>query len=124
MPYITSSTTGEKVWSYAERDQVINWFSDQYRTAAEKLARRTEEYLFDRQSPYYQDPLYLSWAVAMFDREKTGSGGYIGPYDPERASVQKTPVKPHQQFSAADVEVHVPEAAHEAGYVKSPEGDA
>lgn len=75
MGFVTSSTDGSQVWSYRERDQVIDYFSDQFRTAAERLARRVEEYLFDRRSPNYSDPVFLSWAVAQFDHEKTGSGG-------------------------------------------------
>lgn len=75
MAFITSTDGSTTVWSYRERDQIINWFSDQYRTAAERLARRVEEYLFDRRSPNYQEPVFLSWAIAQFDNEKQGSGG-------------------------------------------------
>lgn len=116
MPYIDDSETGGKVWSYRDRDQVIDWFSDQYRTAAERLARRVEEYLHDRRSTQYMDPVYLDWAVAMFDREKASSGGYLPPYDPSKV-VRPHAVKPTQQFSAASVDVTLtPEHADAAGF--------
>lgn len=66
---------GKQYWDYSDRDAVIRWFSDTYRSAAEQLARRVEEYLFDTRAANYQNPIYLSWALAQFDHDKTGSGG-------------------------------------------------
>lgn len=84
MPYLIDDS-GNKIWSYTDRDQVINWFSDQLRTAAERLARHTEEYLFDDRSPNYRDDVFLSWAVAQYDSEKSGSGSIVNfaEYDPD-----------------------------------------
>lgn len=112
--YIKNSD-GDLVWSHAHRDEVINWFSDQYRTAAERLARRVEEYLHDRKSGVYMDPVFLDWAVSLFDREKSGSGGYIPDYDPQRARQEQTKVG--RSISVADVEVY-PEDSLAAAYRK------
>jgi hypothetical protein len=123
MPYVESSTTGEQHWDYSERDNVIRWFSDQYRTAAERFARRVEEYLHDSRSSQYMDPVYLDWAVAMFDREKQGSGGYLPPYDPMRVAAPKpsresisTSSISVENTAAADPLVDAYRAGYEVGY--------
>ena len=118
MPYITSSTTGKRVWSYADRDKVINWNSDQFRTAAERLARRIEEYLFDTESSVYRDDTYLSWCVAMFDQEKAGSGGYQTQYDPDRVALRPPKHSGRPHVSTGNTEVYLPDAYHEHAQLK------
>lgn len=86
---------GNQVWDYSDRDSVIRWFSDTRHSAAEALARRVEEYLFDRRSPVYQDPSFLAWSVAAYDHDKSSSGGPGNslPYEPSVA--YSTPLGDH-----------------------------
>lgn len=123
MPYITNTTTGELAWSTLDRDQVINWSSDQYRTAAERLTKRVEQFLYDDTSDLYHNFEYLGWAVAAFDHEKATSRGYPVEFDPQRARTLPD-VRQSQFVSSAPIDVRLPEAAHQAGYVPTPEDDA
>lgn len=47
---------------------------DAYRTSAEQLALRVEEFLYDTTSPRFGDAHFLAWSLAAFDHTKQGSG--------------------------------------------------
>lgn len=111
MGFTISSTTQDTVWDHTERDQVVRFSSDQYRTAAERFARRVEEFLYDTCSPQFDDTTFLSWAIAVFDREKVSSGGLVQEYDPARVVLDEPETPPvSQPISSASAEVRVPQA--------------
>lgn len=113
MAYITDND-GRTVWSYRERDEILDYRFDPFRQAAEQFARRVEEYLYDTASPVYRDDIYLAWAVGMYDIEKSGSGRYADTrtYDPATAAKQVVPpLGQRRHKSQMDVEPRLTPAA-------------
>jgi len=67
MPYSTQDGS----W-YSDRRPMDQY--DTWKSAAETLAAHVETYLFDKKSPFFQDPVYLSWCLSQYDTNKVSSG--------------------------------------------------
>jgi hypothetical protein len=94
MPFV--ETENGDVWVSERRAAEVQ---DPLRRAAEQLADAVETYLFDSSHPHFHDEGVLSWYVAAYDANKTGSGNYANmhpDYDAWEASKEnpRNSVKP------------------------------